>query len=147
MRSAIFLIVILLLAASAALAEAERPVGLVKSTTGEAFIVRDGRRIAATPGASLMQGDQLTTGARGSLGVILRDDTVLSLGSASQTRIERFDYEPAQGSFGMVLKLTRGLMEYLSGKISKLAPGSVHIETPVATLGVRGTHLLARVGP
>jgi hypothetical protein len=94
-----------------------------------------------------MLGDLLSTGATGTLGVILRDDTVISLGPSSQTRIERFAYDPAQGNLGMVLRVSRGLIEYLSGKISKLAPGSVRIETPVATLGIRGTHLLARIEP
>ena len=94
-----------------------------------------------------MRGDVLSTGATGSLGIILRDDTVLSLGPSSQTGIEQFAYEPAQGNLGMVLRVTRGVIEYLSGKISKLAPGAVRIETPSATLGIRGTHLLARIEP
>lgn len=137
----------LLLSAAVAQAADLQQVGLVKAATGEAFIIRDGHRFGATPGAGLMQGDVLTTGAHGSLGVILRDDTVLSLGSSSRTSIERFSYDPAQGAYAMVLRLSRGLIEYLSGKISKLSPGSVHIETPVATLGIRGTHLIARVDP
>ena len=94
-----------------------------------------------------MLGDQLVTGPKGAMGVILRDDTVLSLGPSSHTRIEKFAFDPAQGKLGMVLRVTRGVIEYLSGKISKLAPGSVRIETPVATLGIRGTHLLARIEP
>lgn len=148
MRSSFFLfLVALLFSAAVVQAEVQQHVGLVKSATGEAFIVRDGHRLGATPGAPLLEGDVLATGANGSLGVILRDDTLLSLGSSSRTSIERFTYDPTQGAFAMVLRLSRGLMEYLSGKISKLSPGSVRIETPVATLGIRGTHLIARVDP
>jgi hypothetical protein len=47
----------------------------------------------------------------------------------------------------MVVRVTRGIMAYLSGMISKRAPGSVRIETPVATLGVRGTYLAVRIAP
>jgi hypothetical protein len=142
-------LVLYALVASAGFAAAQdvRPIGMVKSATGEAFISREGHRSAATPGFPLMRGDVLYTGATGSLGIILRDDTVLSLGPSSQTGIEQFSYEPAQGNLGMVLRVTRGVIEYLSGKISKLAPGAVRIETPVATLGIRGTHLLARIEP
>jgi hypothetical protein len=144
----VLLLLLCLLGAGAAAASAEdRPVGLVKSASGEAVILRDGQRLVAVPGTSLRLGDQLVTGASGRLGVILRDDTVLSLGPSSQTAIERFVFDPAQGAFGMVLRISRGLVEYLSGKISKLSPGAVRIETPVATLGIRGTHLLARVEP
>lgn len=147
MRSTISLVIAVLLSATVAQAADLQRVGLVKAATGEALIIRDGHRFGAAPGAELREGDVLTTGTHGSLGVILRDDTVLSLGSSSRTTIERFSYDPAQGAYAMVLRLSRGLIEYLSGKISKLSPGSVHIETPVATLGIRGTHLIARVDP
>jgi hypothetical protein len=147
MRVIILIICALLVSATMAAALDNRPIGLVKTASGEASILREGRRLAALPGSSLFLGDQLVTGRTGALGVILRDDTVLSLGPSSQTRIEHFAFDPAQGDLGMVLRVTRGLIEYLSGKISKLAPGSVRIETPVATLGIRGTHLLARIEP
>ena len=148
MRTTVFMLICALLAGAAiASAGDERPVGLVKTASGEASLLRDGRRLAALPGTPLLLGDQLSTGATGALGVILRDDTVLSLGPSSQARIERFAFDPARGNLGMVLRVTRGLFEYISGKISKLAPGSVLIETPVATLGIRGTHLLARIEP
>jgi hypothetical protein len=147
MRILLLILCALLASVSLAAAQDERPIGLVKTASGEASILRDGKRLAALPGSALRLGDQLNTGPGGALGVILRDDTVLSLGPSSQTRIEQFVFEPAQGQFGMVLRVTRGLIEYLSGKISKLAPGAVRIETPVATLGIRGTHLLARIEP
>jgi hypothetical protein len=147
MRITLLMICALLVSATFAAAEDARPIGLVKTTSGEAFILRDGRRLAAHPGLDLMLGDQLSTGSSGTLGVILRDDTVISLGPATLTRLEQFAFDPVQGNLGLVLRVTRGLIEYLSGKISKLAPGSVRIETPVATLGIRGTRLLARIEP
>ena len=147
MRIMVLLLCILLALAGGALAQDERPIGLVKTASGEATVLRGGRRVTAFPGLGLALGDLLCTGSHGSLGVILRDDTVLSLGPSSQIKLEQFVFDPAQGNLGMVLRVTRGLIEYLSGKISKLAPGSVRIETPVATLGIRGTHLLARIEP
>ena len=138
---------VLLACATGASAREDPSIGLVKTATGEASILREGRRLAALPGLGLALGDVLATGSSGTLGVILRDDTVISLGPSSQIRLERFAFDPAQGNLGMVLRMTRGLMEYLSGRISKLSPGSVRIETPVATLGIRGTHLLARIEP
>jgi hypothetical protein len=147
MRIILLLLFFVLTGATIGAAQEDRPIGLVKSASGEASILRDGQRITALPGSPLRLGDVLVTGSNGALGVILRDDTVLSLGPSSRTGIERFVYEPAQGHLGMVLRVSRGVIEYLSGKISKLAPGSVHIETPVATLGIRGTHLLARIEP
>ena len=146
----ILILVICALLATAFSVKAEdlrRPIGLVKTTTGEASILRDGRSIAAQPGYSLLQGDVLSTGAKGTMGVILRDDTILSMGSSTETRLEQFTYEPAKHNLGMVVRVAKGIIGYLSGRISKLAPGSVRLETPVATLGVRGTYLFARIVP
>lgn len=127
--------------------DVSRPIGLVKTVTGDASIQRNGRNIAAHPGFPLIQGDVLHTGATGTMGVILFDDTILSLGSSTETRIEWFAFEPAEHKLGMFLRVARGIIGYVSGRISKLAPGSVRIETPVATLGVRGTYLYARIVP
>jgi hypothetical protein len=127
--------------------EVSRHIGLVKTVTGDAFIQRNGRVMAAHPGDQLVQGDVLHTGATGTMGVILFDDTILSLGSSTETRIEQFAFEPAEHKLGMLLRVARGVIGYVSGRISKLAPGSVRIETPVATLGVRGTYIFARIVP
>lgn len=122
-------------------------IGLVKVATGDAAILRDGRRIVARPGIQLVQGDVLSTGTKGSMGVILRDDTLLSLGASSETHLEQFVFEPANHKLGLVVRVAHGVIGYLSGRIAKLAPGSVRLETPVATLGVRGTYLVARIVP
>jgi len=146
-RITVLIICALLASATISAAENDRPIGLVKTASGDVFILRDGRRVPALPGHQLVLGDVLSTGATGALGVILQDDTTLSLGPSTETRIEQFAFEPAEHKLGMVLRVTRGLIAYISGRISKLAPGSVRIETPVATLGVRGTHLVARIVP
>jgi hypothetical protein len=149
MRIAALIICVLLAstAVASAAAQDDRPMGLVKTVSGEAFILRDGHRLAALPGSALVLGDVLSTGATGALGVILRDDTILSLGPSTETHLEKFAFEPSDHKLAMVLRVTRGLFEYVSGRIAKLAPGSVRIETPVATLGVRGTRFVARIVP
>lgn len=147
MRITVLIICTLLASATISAAQDNRPVGLVKTVSGEVSILRDGRRMAVLPGQQLVLGDVLSTGARGAVGVILRDDTVMSLGPSTETGLEQFAFEPAEQKLGMVLRVTKGLISYVSGRISKLAPGSVRIETPVATLGVRGTRFVARIVP
>jgi hypothetical protein len=143
----VILYVLLTAAPAGATQEQHHQIGLIKTVSGEAYLVRGGSRLAAHPGMQLLTGDRLATGSTGSMGVVLLDDTVLSLGPATETSVEKFDFQPAEKRFGMVMKVAKGLIAYLSGKISKLAPGSVRIDTPVATLGVRGTYLLIRVTP
>ena len=147
-RKLILILCALFVTATAVQAENERrPVGLVKVAAGDAAILREGQRIVAQPGIQVVQGDILSTGAKGSMGVILRDDTLLSLGPSSEIHLEQFVFDPPKQKLGMVLRVTHGMIGYISGKMAKLAPGSVHIETPVATLGVRGTYLAARIVP
>jgi hypothetical protein len=138
----------LVLAISApAFAQEPAPAGRVKVVTGEAFIVRNGKPIPATPGQPIFASDNLRTGADGTIGVTLKDATRLSLGPASELRLERFVYAPESGGLALVIKFVRGAATYVSGRIAKLAPDAIRLETPGAIVGVRGTTLAIRVEP
>lgn len=126
----------------------ERPVaGRIKVSTGSAFIVRDGAQMPAPVGEVLFEADGLRTGADGKVGVTLNDDTRLSLGPNSELKLERFMFTPADSTFGLALKFVKGAATYVSGRIAKLAPGSIRLETPAAIIGVRGTTLAISVQP
>ena len=93
-----------------------------------------------------MVGDTLVTGRDGSIGVILRDDSSLSIGPGSRLVLRSFQFSPPEGKFDLVAQISRGTMAYLSGLIGKLAPEKVRIETPTATIGIRGTRFALKVG-
>jgi len=116
-------------------------VGSVKIVHGSASIHRGAQVIPAVEGAHLMPHDSIRTTADGSLGAILQDGTRLSLGPNTTLDIDRFTYEPVEGKFELLLRLARGAMVYISGKISQFAPGSIQVETPVGIVGLRGTEL------
>jgi hypothetical protein len=138
--------VVLLLAATPALAQ-EPAAGLVKVASGSAFIVRGGNAVPVRLGDVVYQSDSLRTGVDGRIGIMLNDDTRVSLGPSSEVRIDRFAYAPSEGQLGFVLRVVRGVAAYVSGRIAKLSPDSVHLETPAAIVGVRGTTLALRVVP
>lgn len=143
-------LVAILLAAfplSPALASAEVPetIGIVRNSSGAATIQRGGEVIPAAAGTRLFPGDALVTGPDGSMGVILRDNSLLSLGPGSDLVIRDFRFSPADGEIGLLARLRRGTMAYLSGLIAKLSPGSARFETPVASIGIRGTRFAVRV--
>lgn len=118
--------------------------GRIKVVSGSAFIVRGETTIPAQVGESLFEADTLRTGADGHIGITLRDDTRVSLGPASEVRLDRFVYAPAESQFGVVLRLVRGVAAYVSGRIAKLAPDAIRLETPAAIVGIRGTTLVLR---
>ncbi len=127
-----------LLAASAWAAEGET-VGSIKNVQGQATVVRGQESLPAAVGMRLSRSDLLKTGANGSLGVILRDDTVFSLGPNTEMALADFAFSPAEGKLSLVTRMMRGTAAYLSGQIGRLSPQSVRFETPVATIGIRGT--------
>jgi hypothetical protein len=146
MRYLIFLLTVVLAAGVVGPVAAAGPgVGHVKLAEGTASVVRGGQALAAQAGLPLLGGDLLRTGGDGRLGVMLADDTRISLGHNSELRIDRFVFQPAQGHLALVLKWARGVAAFVSGEIARLAPEAVRIETPDAIVGIRGTHFAGNV--
>ncbi len=127
-------------------AASDGSVGRVKTIKGSATIVRGQSSLPAVFNEKVFQGDTLRTGSDGSLGVMLKDDTSLSLGPNSEVVIDQFLFAPAEGKLSLVARMLRGTAVYLSGVIAKLSPQSVRFETPNASIGVRGTRFLVQVG-
>jgi len=126
-------------------AEADGEVARVKIVAGTATIVRNEKVITMNRDEKIYTGDTLKTGADGSMGITFRDNTILSLGPDSIVVIHEFLFAPAQGKLSIVTRLIKGTAAYLSGVIAKLSPQSVRFETPVGTVGFRGTKVLVRI--
>jgi hypothetical protein len=114
-------------------------IGSVKSAQGHAVVRRGSGAIPASEGLRLELNDVLVTSADGRLGAILGDGTRLSLGPNTELTVDRFVYQPAEGKFDLLLRLGRGLLAYISGRIARISPQSVTLETPVGVIGLRGT--------
>jgi hypothetical protein len=133
------------LVAAPAFAQQPSLAGRIKVASGEAVILRNGTSIPVQTGLAVYPSDSLRTGDTGKIGVTLADDTQVSIGPRSEVRLDSFAYEPAQGQLSLVLKFIRGAAVYVSGRIAKLAPDAVRLETPAAIVGVRGTTVAVKV--
>lgn len=140
--SAVAALLVFLVSSAAA---SDGSVARVKTVKGPASIVRGQSVIPAVGNDKVFQGDMLKTGADGSLGVIFKDDTIISLGPNSELVVDVFLYAPAEGKLSIVTRMLKGTAAYISGIIAKLSPQSARFETPVATIGIRGTRLLVKV--
>ena len=136
----------LCLLAVAGAAVAGETIGVVRNVSGDATVTRGEKTLRAAPGIKLLVGDTLGTGPDGSLGVILRDDSSLSIGPESRLVLRSFLFSPSDGKFDLVARIARGTMAYLSGLIGMLAPENARFETPTATIGIRGTRFAVKVG-
>ena len=119
--------------------------GRLKVVSGTAFIVRQNMETPAQVGQVVFEDDAFKTGADGRIGATLNDETRISIGPNSEVRLTRFMYAPADGRLGLALRFVRGVAAYVSGRIAKLSPDSIRLETPEAIIGIRGTRLAIRV--
>lgn len=111
----------------------------------DAQILRDGSLTIARIGAALAVKDTLQTGPNGSIGLVLNDNSVISIGPSTKFTLAEFEFTPREGKLGFIGELAKGTLEYISGKIAKLAKDAIRFRTPYTTVGVRGTRLLIRV--
>jgi hypothetical protein len=126
-------------------AAAEQKIGFVKNVSGQVFIERNKITTPARVQDSLMENDTLTTGRASALGIVLQDNSVMSLGSNTRLVISKFAFEPAEEKLSLTAQVKKGTMVYLTGLIAKLNRSGIRFETPTAVCGVRGTHFAIKV--
>lgn len=121
------------------------PIGYVMTVNGEASVTANGKTVPAMAGTPVTLGAQLKTGPAGSMGVTLKDNTVMSFGPNTVVTVDKYLFAPASGDLSLSAKITSGTMNFISGIIAKLKPEAVAIDTPTGTIGVRGTQFLVKV--
>lgn len=132
---------VLSVAAASALA-ADEHVALFKNVVGHVYVQRADAKLPAVPGMQLFIADQLTSDAGASAGIAFKDGTLLTLGANSDVKVRNYVFEPTQAKYAFSVYLAKGSAIYSSGKIGKLSPESVKVDTPTSTVGVRGTRFI-----
>ena len=90
-------------------------------------------------------GDEVQTGGRSQLQVLLLDKTTFTVGAGARVTIDRFVYDPNRGTRSMAASVVKGAFRFMSGRPDRA--GTTSIRTPVASIGVRGTIVEGVVGP
>lgn len=121
------------------------PAGQIKTLDGSAKVVRGGVTLPLLAGADIYAADEIITGEKSRLGLILRDDTTLSMGPSSRMVVERLEFEPAADKLEQGLAFNAGTFSVQAGQIAKLAPNRTDIRTPQMSIGIRGTSFLVKV--
>ena len=120
--------------------------GMVKTSKGQASIERSGQKLAATVGTRIFASDRVVTGADGSVGITLRDNTLLSAGPNSTVDLNKFAFNSTTHAGAIDATVKRGTLSVVSGKIAKATPEAVSFSAPGMTLGVRGTSFVIDAG-
>jgi hypothetical protein len=120
--------------------------GVVKTVKGAVHIERAGQNQDVAVGSEVLSKDRIVTGAESSVGVTMRDNTLLTEGANSTLELNAFAFNTTTYDGTLDATIRRGSLAVVDGKLAKANPDSVHYSTPTTTLGVRGTEFIIEVG-
>lgn len=100
---------------------------------------------AAAVGTDIKLNDLITSGDDSAMQVLLLDETMFTVGPRAEMVVDEFVYDPNTDAGEMTASVTRGAFRFMSGRTAK-KPENVEINTPVASMGIRGTIAEGAVG-
>lgn len=125
------------------IASAVPAVGNVAKITGTAVVTRNGVPVELKQGDRLLKGDVVQTGADTTIGISFVDGTALGLASNARVVLDEMTYDPNGSSNASLLSLIQGTITLVAGHTAKY--GNMRVETPVATMGIRGTAIMVEI--
>lgn len=128
-------------------AQAASQAGVAAAVRGSCELTREaavGRQVRG--GDSILLGDEIQSGARSGMQILLLDETTFTLGADSSLVVDEFVYDPATSAGRVGVNVTKGVFRFVSGKVAKNNPKDVNLRLNGATVGIRGTMVAGRVG-
>ena len=118
---------------------------ITEQANNPASIQRAKSTLTGTKGVRVEMEDAVKT-SQGKVGITFADDTRVQVNENSRLVIDDFVYDPKNKSAGkLALNMASGTVRYASGAIAHNNPNKVAINTPTATIAVRGTDFTATV--
>lgn len=123
-----------------------QPIGKIMTATGAVTVERASAAVVQASGGSaaavaegdlVYRGDVVATGADSKVSLVFADGTAFNVGSNARMELNEFVYNPDGKSNSSLFSLLKGTFTFVAGKIAKT--GSMKLDTPVATMGIRGT--------
>jgi VCBS repeat-containing protein len=130
--------------AQAGAGAATAPIGRVEKVSGTCTIIRNGVAIAANQGDVVLKGDVLQTAQGSSLGVAFLDGTAFFLSASARMAVTELVYTPNGTNNSAFMSIVQGTVTFVAGQVAKT--GDMKVDTPVATMGIRGTAVFVQIG-
>ena len=118
-------------------------IGHVTKLVGTATAVRNGVSVILNNGDNVEKGDVVQSGSDSTLGITFIDGTVFGLSSNARMVLNEMVYDPNGSNNSSLLSLVAGTITFVAGETAK--HGDMKVDTPVATMGIRGTAVLFAV--
>ena len=111
-------------------------VGKALEVQGGATLISSGKSQKLTAGMLLDNGDEVRTDAKGQVQLEFNDSTKIAVGPNSRMRVDDIVMRNKTRASKFAVSAVKGSFRFISGKSAKPA---YSIDTPSATLGIRGT--------
>nr|WP_244499648.1 cadherin-like domain-containing protein [Tardiphaga robiniae] len=123
---------------------AAQVIGTVSKLAGSATAIRNGVSVMLNVGDQVQKGDVVQAGGDSSLTLTFVDGTVFGLSANARMVLNEMVYDPNGSSNSSLLSLVQGTITFVAGETAK--HGNMRVDTPVATMGIRGTAVLVEIG-
>ena len=118
-------------------------IGHVTKLAGSATVIRNGVSIILNMGDNVEKNDVVQSGSNSTVGVTFIDGTVFGLSSNARMVLNEMVYDPNGSNNSSLISLVAGTISFVAGETAK--HGDMKIDTPVATMGIRGTAVLVEI--
>lgn len=124
------------------------PEALAAEVIGKVLAVKGQVKAVSTKGAQrndiklsspIYENERIYTGEGAKVQIMFNDKSLYTIGENAEVVINEYVYDPKSGKGKSILEVTRGIFKFLTGEIAKDDPENVKVNTPFATIGVRGS--------
>ena len=118
-------------------------IGNITELNGTGRVVRD-TTYQASLSLDINSYDNVQT-SNGRLGITFLDDSQVRLTEHSELIIDEFIYDPDPSKSKMALQFASGTARFITGKLATIDKENISIQTPSATIAIRGTDFTVTV--
>jgi hypothetical protein len=122
---------------------AAEPIGNVAALTGTVTVTRNKDSLPLKLRDDIFLNDIVQTSAESSLGITFDDGTTFRLSANAKITIDNYVYEDGGKQNAAIFNIGRGTVGFVAASVAKT--GDMKIDTPTASLGIRGTTGLVEV--
>lgn len=120
-------------------------IGNITESSGSNGVKRDGGiEISGSQDLDILFKDTLET-AQGRMKVMFLDETNLSLTEHSEVTIDEYIFDPNPTKSKLAMSFVQGTARFATGRLGLVPKENIVINTPTATIGVRGTDFTTTV--
>jgi len=125
---------------------AATPAGEVDEISGKVWATQGSeapRKLES--GDTIFEQDYIKSYPNASIKLVFKDKTRFELGPSAEFQVSKFKFNSADKKDGIVAKVFKGTFRFFSGLIAKRSSRSMTVQTSMATIGIRGTHVVGEV--